>query len=484
MLNKEFVLISFGRAITAVVGLVAIRVMTTYLPVEQYGHLALLTAIQTFCGLFLVNPIGQYINLNTHAWFDEKSLLARLQAYRMYLLLVSIVAGITVFFTMRNSVDQIQLTILVLFFLVMAVNWNNTLIPLLNMLGGRSESVIWSIVTVIFGLIASVALVLWRPTAESWLAGQVLGMSIGLLGARYVLHKQLFKEPRNAKVSLIDRKTIFTYCLPLAVATGFMWLSQSGYRFVIEHFWGLAQLSFFVVGFQVAAAMWSIVEAVAMQFLYPYFFRRVTNEIDATSLELAYSDLMNCLMPVYIVLTGALIICAPYLLKLLVADRYQSALEFLMLGAIVELCRVLANVMSNAAHVKRKTEMLTPAYAMGAIFVIGGAILVGLIDQDLIWVAYTMVGGSIMMLLVMGLSMYFQIRFALDLKRWSLALTLFVLMISLSSRTPEHPSFWESVAGLVKMILPVIGMLILLLYRNPALERLINVKLIKNEKVG
>lgn len=482
MLNREFILISFGRAITAIVGLVAIRVMTTFLPVEQYGQLALLTAIQAFCGLFLVSPIGQYINLNTHAWYDEGSLFSKLQDYRVYLLFVSIIAGMTVFLLMRNSVEQIQLTILVLFFLVLAVNWNNTLIPLLNMLNCRSESVVWSIMTVISGLIVSVALVLWQPTAESWLAGQVIGMSIGLLGARYVLHKHLFKESKNVKARLIDKKNILSYCVPLAVATGFMWLSQSGYRFVIEYFWGLAQLGFFVVGFQVAAAMWSIVEAVAMQFLYPYFFRRVTNDSDTTSLELAYSDLINCLMPVYIVLTGALIMCAPFVLKLLVADKYQSALEFLMLGAFVELCRVLASVMGNAAHVKRKTQMLTPAYAMSAFIVIGGAVWVGLLGYALIWVGYAMVAGGVVMLLVMGLSMYSQIKFILDLKRWGLALILFVLMISISQWIPAYPRFWESVIGLAMMVLPVIGMITLLLYRSPALQRLIKVTLVQNEK--
>ena len=49
-------LVSGGRLAAALMALVTIRAVTTFLTPEQYGALALLIAVQTFCGFFLVNP--------------------------------------------------------------------------------------------------------------------------------------------------------------------------------------------------------------------------------------------------------------------------------------------------------------------------------------------------------------------------------------------------------------------------------------------
>ena len=66
--------------------------MTSLLEPKDYGIYALLVAFQGFCGLFLINPVGQHINRHTHAWWDDGTLLKRLAGYNTYILVVS--AGI------------------------------------------------------------------------------------------------------------------------------------------------------------------------------------------------------------------------------------------------------------------------------------------------------------------------------------------------------------------------------------------------------
>ena len=86
--KRDFILLASGRFAAALMALVAIRVVTTYLTPAQYGELALLLTVQMFCGLFLINPVGQHINFHTHAWWDDGTLMVRLGAYQRYILVV------------------------------------------------------------------------------------------------------------------------------------------------------------------------------------------------------------------------------------------------------------------------------------------------------------------------------------------------------------------------------------------------------------
>lgn len=468
-------MITFGRIVIALVSLVALRIMTIYLPPEQYGVLALLTSIQAFCGLVIVNPIGQYINLNTHKWFDEGSLFSRFGQYRVYLIIVSLVG---VFVSMTNSTINAPMTLLSIFLIVWAGNWNSTLVPLLNMLGYRTSSVIWSIVTVVLGLIMSTLFILWEVSATNWLFGQAVGMGIGAVCARYSLKRKVKNQYIGIKVHLIDRSTVLTYCIPLAFATGAMWLAQSSYRFIIESLWGLAELGFVVVGLQVAGAMWSILETIAMQFLYPYFFRHVSDTRNENRLKQSYSDLINTLVPVYILLTGFLIVGSPFLLKVLVSEKYQSVLIFLVLGAMVELCRASGNIMSYAAQVRRKTSVLIYPYFIGAILVVVGIWIVGYLNFNIVYAGYVLLIAGISMLLSMSYFMYRQIKFTLDLKRWVFALFLFTGLSSALNFMPLHPNFLESILSLMFLGLMAALFLFLFLNKYPPLKRLLDVDLI------
>ena len=183
----DLMLVGGGRLATALLSLITIRAVTTFLTPAQYGVLALLLAVQMFCGLFLVNPIGQHINLHTHAWWDDGSLTVRLKQYRLYVFAVSLIGGAVVFGMVKQQTnEQLFWASLAMFVAVVAGTWNATLIPMLNMLGFRAASVLWSITTVSTGLVCAIVFVMWWPFATAWLAGQAVGMGIGALGAKYI----------------------------------------------------------------------------------------------------------------------------------------------------------------------------------------------------------------------------------------------------------------------------------------------------------
>src|SRR5688572_20299839 len=65
------------------------RLSTQFLSPAEFGLLVLLVSFQLWSGLLLVNPVGQYINRNTHAWIDDGSLFRRLKVYRWYVVLAA-----------------------------------------------------------------------------------------------------------------------------------------------------------------------------------------------------------------------------------------------------------------------------------------------------------------------------------------------------------------------------------------------------------
>jgi O-antigen/teichoic acid export membrane protein len=480
--NRDLIVISGGRLAFALISLISIRAVTTFLTPEQYGELAILITVQMFFGLFFVNPVGQHINLHTHAWWDDGTLLARLKSYRNYVLAVSLVGAIVVLgMGKQNSVEQLLWTAIAMFAMVSAGTWNATLIPMLNMLGFRVTSVLWSIITVVTGLVCSIILAMWLPSAAAWFAGQAIGMGLGALGAGYFIQRNGIRSHHSLiKLPLLDKRTILTYCFPLAVATGFMWLQLSGYRFLIENYWGLASLGFLVVGLQLASQIFSLAESLAMQFLHPLFYRRVSDHENIEEVESAFSDLLNTLVPVYFVIAGVLILSTPYLLKVLIAPKFQGAITFVMLGAGIELCRVLGNLLSNAAHVRRKTKTLTLPYFTGSMTALAFIYFAGEWKLEVNWTGAALLVGAIAMLVVMWLSMRQQVILTFDFWRWVSGAAVMCVMAIFSIWMP-------SVSGLSGAI----GMLILtgalaviamgaLMWNNPAMRRLVNVKLRKN----
>lgn len=475
-------LVSAGRLAAALMALISIRAVTTFLTPEQYGELALLIAVQMFCGLFLVNPVGQHINLHTHAWWDDGSLSARLISYRQYVLVVSFVGSAVVLgINLHHSASQLLWTVISMFAMIAAGTWNGTLIPMLNMLGFRAASIFWSIITVATGLASSIFLVVWSQSATAWFAGQAIGMGVGALGAKYVLRQHARQSEFVAPtLSILDRHTILSYCLPLALATGLMWLQLSGYRFVIESYWGLAQLGYLAVGLQLAAQIWGLAESLSTQFLYPLFYRRVSAHEKLLEVDLAFSDLLNTLVPVYLVLAGVTILSAPYLLKLLVAPQFQDALNFVMLGAGIELCRVLGNLFSNAAHIRRKTKSLALPYAIGSVTTLGLIYISGIRQMEISWVGLALITGSVAMFMTMLINMYHQVKFSLDVWRCCTGAAVMLAMSLLVLLFPRVSGVGAAIGMLLLVGIPAGIAVFAVLWKNPATIRLLGVQLQKN----
>lgn len=476
-MNKEFLTILFGRLLIAVIGLISLRVVTHYLEPSQYGELALLMSIQAFSSLILVNPVGQFINVNTHKWHDEQTLMGRMGSYQGYLMIVGIIGSIVVLFSMFNTSANLFLSMIVVGLSIFAINWNSTVIPLLNMLGYQQTSIFWGVMTVVLGIIFSTLFVVFiSPSAINWLIGQGLGMFLGALGAKFYLHKFTKSTKSYSKISWINKRNLYAFCAPLVVATFLMWLSQSGYRFLVEHYWGLEKLAFLAVGLTVAGAIWAVVEAIVSQFLYPYFYRGAGGD-DKGKVQTTYSDLVNVIIPVYILIAGAMYLSAPYVLKVLVDEQYQSALFFLTAGVFIEVLRLSTGVLSLAGHVTHNTHQLTLPYAVGAILISCFIIIFGVYNIDLNAVAYLLIVAGVVTLVLMVYRMNFILAIQMNWKVWLIALLASVLMIIQSASTNGNVNWMQTFTYLLLIGVVTSMLIFLILRKNPSFLRLTSISI-------
>jgi len=475
----DFLLVAGGRTVSAIIALVSLRVVTTLLEPEQYGQLGLLVAVQTFCGLLLINPIGQYINLHTHAWWDDGSLFRRLRSYKIYVLLASTIGAMGAFFTANPSdSNTIFFVLLSMFLLVSAGTWNATLISLLNMIGYRTQSMFLALATALISLVASTILVvMWRQSALAWLLGQAVGLFFGMFGAKLFFRKNIRVDLSQRPLKLMGEKKFISYCLPLALTTGLMWLQLSGYRFLVEYYWGLTQLGLLVLGLQLVGQIWVLAESVAMQFLHPLFLRRVSQYENDLEVRMATSDLMNILIPAYLLLAGLTVLSAPYLFSLLISQKFSGVTDFLITGVIIELCRVLANVIGNVAHVKRKTALLALPYGIGAIIVFSVICMSGVKHLQIYWVGVALALGSIVMFLSMIILMFRQVQFELDFKRCVVSLVSLVIMLLLAFYTPVVSGFFSIIAILLFMLIISGTALLAIIWKSPAMQRMLSIQL-------
>lgn len=465
-----------GRLATAAIGLLTVRVVTTILSPEQYGQFAILVVVQAFCGLFLVNPIGMYINRHTHEWWSDGSLLSRLKNYKWYVLVVSLIGGIAAIVVSKQiPTMEFLLIALAVILMVNGATWNSTWVPLLNMVGQRVTSVQWALITSVFTLAIPVLLCYLWPSGLTWFIGQAMGLIVGAFGARRTLLKIATHTDLNTHFPL-DWRAIAAYCLPLAIGTGFMWMQLSGYRLIVEHYWGLSSLGYLSVGLMLAGQIWSLIESLAQQFLYPLFYKRIAN-VDRCTQSAAMSDLLNVLIPIYLLLAGAIFLAAPYLLKLLASSRYADAGIFFRLGVGVEFCRVVSNLLSSAAHTTKQTSSIVLPYAIGAIIVSSLLAIAGCMKADIWWVTICLFVTALVVLIIMWLVMFRQIKFTPDFKLWLVAGLMMVGFI-LPSYWLAKPTAWPEVFIFLLGISLVSSMILFFfLKKNSSLNRFMLVNL-------
>jgi O-antigen/teichoic acid export membrane protein len=374
--------IIFGRAAQFLLALAMMRVATTLLSPEEMGRVSLVMTSIAFYAMFLVNPVGMFINRRMHAW--QASGIARryLLCYVQYLLGVLVVAAISLLFFYKAGVANFGVSLGWLIFLVCGSllfnTINQTAIPSLNLLGDSRSFVILSVMTIATSFVIATSLVwLASPSSHNWLLGQLLGqVAIGLLGAQ-ILFKHLHQYENIRMPVMIQKKHIrvlFSFAWPVAIAAGLGWVQGQGYRYLIENRLGLTQLGLFVAGYGISAGMIAGFESILTTYFQPRLYRDV-NIGHPEKMAQAWQLYAAAVTPSLLLTIALIIMLAPELTHIFLGINFQSASEYVIWGALAEAARVLMGIYSLIAHVFMKTRGLIMPNLVGAVLSIALAVL-------------------------------------------------------------------------------------------------------------
>ena len=348
------------------------RVATTLLSPAEFGKVSLVLTTIAFFALFLVNPVGMFINRRLHAWDSAGVAKDYLLLYVIYLLLVALAAAIGLSFFFMIGLVNFGITIGWLILLVCSSlvfnTINQTSIPLLNMLGNSKSFVLLSVATLATSFIFAFLLVNLQPIAQYWLLGLLLGQIIfALLGTQVLFAKlhDTLKSHALPKIGKQHFKELFNFAWPVSIATAFAWLQGQGYRYLMDSQLGLYQLGLFVAGYAISAGIISAFESVLTTYFQPRLYREVTLANPHKQAQ-AWQRYATAVIPPLILTVSLVIILAPELTRILLGKDFQSAGIFLIWGALAEAARVLMGVYSLIAHVHMRTRGLIMPNIVGA----------------------------------------------------------------------------------------------------------------------
>lgn len=365
--------IIIGRAIQFILALVMLRVATTILSPEEMGRVSLVLTTIAFFSMFLINPVGMFINRRVNTWQAVGTARAYLKLYSGYLAGVSMVAGMALMLVSSVGLMDFGLSIGWLVLLAcgsLVFNTiNQTSIPLLNMLGDPRSFVSLSVATLVASFVIAVTLVLaFQASAHYWLLGVLVGQTLlAAIGTRTLFNRLGLNDSPAVSVDLRWQHfhVLYAFAWPVALAAGFGWVQGQGYRFVLESYLGMAQLGLFAAGYSISAGMIAGFESILTTYFQPRLYRDAAKDRPIEQAQ-AWRRYASAIIPALILTVVLIIMLAPEFTLLFLGKRFQGATDFVVWGALAEAARVLTGVYSLFAHVYMRTRWLIAPTATGA----------------------------------------------------------------------------------------------------------------------
>jgi O-antigen/teichoic acid export membrane protein len=371
------ILLIFGRAMQYLLALVMMRVATTLLSPEQVGVVAIVSASGGFFAMFFVNPVGMFINRRLLVWHLSGVAQNYLIRFAGYLLLVAITAGMFLTLLSLSSIMDFRVSIAWLVILVCGSLFFNTIsqttLSSLNFLGYRGQFILLSVSTISASLVCAVLLVKTEhPSAEWWLFGLLLGQVLfAIIGIR-VLFSHLQDPATISKSGQITKRhlqSLLSFAWPVAIAAGLAWVQGQGYRYIMESQLGLAQLGLFVAGYGISAGIISGFESVLTTYFQPRLYRDANSDHPVRQAQ-AWQRYAAAVIPSLLLTLALIVMLRPELTRIFLGERFQSASDYVIWGALAEAARVLMGVYSMIAHVHMRTRWLIIPNVIGATLAI------------------------------------------------------------------------------------------------------------------
>jgi O-antigen/teichoic acid export membrane protein len=352
--------LAISRTIIVLATLANISFSTSLLGTAQYALLGLALLAHSLMAMFFVNPAGQYINRHLVKWWDSGELFLRLYQFGLYVTAVGLLTFVaSLLYWVLNGFSDVLLSAVLVTLLLCIATWNATLVPALNILGWPKVCICLQVLAPTLGLAISLGLSHDRPTANTWLAGQILG----LLVSAAIAHACLWRHRKHSLVttysSFISRQSFMQFSAPLSLVAGLMWFQWNGWKPFVQSVYGLEILGVMLSGYMLASYLWATVEGLAHQALHPFFFTQLTDS--AQNSKQSFTDFTDLLIPLYFYLAVIALIASP-LVAFILPGNFVGAQQYFVWGVGIELLRAIAAILAHAIHLKLDSRFLLMPY--------------------------------------------------------------------------------------------------------------------------
>jgi len=370
--------IFIARVIQVAVSVAMMRVMTTLLSPAEVGAVALALSVSVMFNLALINPVWMYMLRRVHEWQRVGSLFTKvLGVFTWYALGVSILVpavlwGVKSLGLWVDGHGVAAIAAISIHFL--SVSAATTFPLIINTLGQMSVAAYLNGGMALASLVGCVLVVkLWGATMSGWLLGLSFGYSITALAGGFYFYKAFTAKSHPILPGLSesdDLKRCFRFAFPLAISVLFYWMQLYGYRFIFAGKLGTFRLGIFFAGYGLGAAVVNTVETILIQYFQPIFYKRISVSSPA-EMPAAWEEYSSKVIPPLLLCVAFTAGAAPFLAKVLLSDKFQTAAIFAVWGAAVEALRAIFAVFSLSSHAKNETRPLIYANGVAAFVALG-----------------------------------------------------------------------------------------------------------------
>ena len=368
------IILLVGRIFQILLAVLQIRLATTLLSPGQYGVWILIQSVVAFFVMFLLSPVGLYLNRHINEWDNQKILPEVFRAYSIFLVLFSLIGGI--FFLIVQKLKMVDFHVTSVFFtaalmsvFMLTQTFHQTWIPALNFIGKRKEYVLGTLLGTLLSLvIVFIFSRLGQNGPELW----VISFSLGSILAAFVfIPKDWYKFNRERFLRLKETfklVDIFQYSSPLFFSTLFIWFQTQGYRFIVEKRVGLETFGQFAAGYAVVAGLFAALEVVISSFYQPNFYKNVSQGSEVSE-EL--KKVWNISLYPYFLATAFLFLLAPDISKIFLHKNFIVSTDWICWVVLAEGLRVIFNVVCVNYHATKKTFSIAWAHFIGTALTLG-----------------------------------------------------------------------------------------------------------------
>jgi O-antigen/teichoic acid export membrane protein len=217
---------------------------------------------------------------------------------------------------------------------------------------------------------------------------------------------RLREQDSNVGFALFYNNEVLHFCLPIALTTGLMWVHTQSYRILVEVKLGAEVLALLGVGLSITASLAGLVESLVTQYFFPKYYSAISKAEQAGRSE-AWNELFRNAIAVFLPTSIFVACCGPFILRILVNQKFSDSIHIVYWGALIELARMLTNIVYTVSQSEMKTRSTILPYFVGALIVSLGVsgVLFSQVGDKIQWIPPILAFSGLAILITMAFQM-------------------------------------------------------------------------------